>query len=113
MKAIAAANFPPTPWGLRPQTPGVYRFGAKGEHPGNKETAPKLSLRRGPGVSPLASPTAPVALQQSRILPTMRALFSEPPAPVHIILANPGKLQATSTTTKERKTAGDPGKSIT
>ena len=113
MNAFAPTIFPPTPWGLRPQTPGVYRFGAKGERPGNKEAAPKLALRRGPGVSPLAPPTAPVALQQSRILSTTRALFSELPASVQIILAHPGKLQATSTTTKERKTAGDLGKNIT
>ena len=113
MNARSPTIFPAAPWGLRPQTPGVYRMGAKGERPGNKEAAPQLSLRRGPGVSPLAPPTAPVALQQSRILSTTRALLSEPPASVQIILADPGKPQAKSTTTKERKTAGDLGKSIT
>ena len=113
MNTFAPASFPAAPWGLRPQTPGVYRIGAKGERPESKEAAPQLSLRRGPGVSPLAPPTAPVALQQSRILPTTWALIPELPASVQIILAHPGKLQATSTTTKERKTAEDLGKNIT
>ena len=113
MNAFAPPNFRATPWGLRPQTPGVYRIGAKGERPESKEATPQPSLRRGPGVSPLAPPTAPVALQQSRILPTTRALFPEPPASVQIILADPGKLQPTSTIITERKTAGDSGKSIT
>jgi hypothetical protein len=51
--------------GACPQTPGVYRIGPMGR------STKRSMLRPGPSV-PLASPAAPVALRQSRILRATR-----------------------------------------
>ena len=69
-RSIGLPPGPPIPWGLCPQTPGVWRFGPRLIC--SPRTGPRTALTGDAGSlaedQPLDCGTAPVALQQSRIL---------------------------------------------